>query len=155
MFRCIFLHHFFHFNLSFTEIYSERPNWIIENEWRIYGSKYGQRGGSDMLNLLSSTSYTPSLIWASNLIIIGSDNGLSPGQHQATSHYLNHCCSIVNPKLRNTFQWNLNQNSHIFIQENAFENVVSKMAAIFSRPQCVTNESADIDYMIFTDSYIF
>ena len=30
-------------------------------------------------------------------------------------------------------QWNLNQNSSIFIQENAFENVICKMAAILSR----------------------
>ena len=28
-------------------------------------------------------------------------------------------------------------NSYIFIQQNPFENVVSKMTAIFSRPQCV------------------
>ena len=27
--------------------------------------------------------------------------------------------------------------SYIFIQENAFENVVSEMAPILSRPQCV------------------
>ena len=34
--------------------------------------------------------------------------------------------------LGNKFQWNLNQNSCIFIQENPFENVVWKMAAILS-----------------------
>ena len=33
---------------------------------------------------------------------------------------------------RNKPQWNLNQNSYIFIQENAIENVVWKMAAILS-----------------------
>ena len=33
------------------------------------------------------------------------------------------------------FHGNLNQNTRIFIQENAFENVISKMVAIFSRPQ--------------------
>ena len=27
-------------------------------------------------------------------------------------------------------QWNLNQNEKIFIQENAFENVICKMATI-------------------------
>ena len=37
----------------------------------------------------------------------------------------------------NKLQWNVNRNSCIFIQENAFENVVWKMAAILSRPQCV------------------
>ena len=33
-------------------------------------------------------------------------------------------------------QWNLNQNSHISIQENAFESIVCEMKAILSRPQC-------------------
>ena len=44
----------------------------------------------------------------------------------APSHYLNH--------RRNDLQWNFNQNSYIFIEENAFEKVVCKMAAILSRP---------------------
>ena len=47
------------------------------------------------------------------------------------------CWNIVNWTLRNKLQWNFNRNSYIFIQENAFENVVWKMAAILSRPQCV------------------
>ena len=66
-----------------------------------------------------------------NLIIIGSDNGLS-----APSHYLNQHWNIVNWTLRNKLQWNFNRNSNIFIQENAFESVC-EMAAILSRPQCV------------------
>ena len=45
--------------------------------------------------------------------------------------------NIDNCTPENKFQWNLNQNSYIFIQENAFENVVWKMAAILSRPQSV------------------
>ena len=44
---------------------------------------------------------------------------------------------IVHWKLRNKLQWNLNCNLYIFIQENAFENVIWKMAASLSRPQCV------------------
>ena len=44
---------------------------------------------------------------------------------------------IFNWTLRNKFQWNFNQNSYIFIQENAFVNVVCETAAILSRPQCV------------------
>ena len=32
---------------------------------------------------------------------------------------------------KNKLQWNFNQYSYIFSQENAFENVVWKMAAIF------------------------
>ena len=46
------------------------------------------------------------------------------------SHYLNHCWNIVNWTLGNKFQWNFNRNSNIFIQENAFENVVCEMASI-------------------------
>ena len=40
------------------------------------------------------------------------------------SHYLKQCWFIVNWAPRNEFQWNLNRNSIIFIQENASENVV-------------------------------
>ena len=55
------------------------------------------------------------------LTIIGSDNGLSPGRRPA----------II---------WtNAHQNSYIFIHENALENVVRKLAAILSRPQCVNS----------------
>ena len=39
--------------------------------------------------------------------------------------------------LRNKLQWNFNQNSGIFTQENAFENVVCETAAILSGPQCI------------------
>ena len=56
----------------------------------------------------------------------------------APSHYLNQWWNI-NWTLRNKFQWNFNRNSCIFIQENALENVVWKMAAILSRPQCVNS----------------
>ena len=34
-------------------------------------------------------------------------------------------------------QWNINGNSIIFIEENAFENVVCEMAAILSQHQCI------------------
>ena len=37
----------------------------------------------------------------------------------------------------NKFQWKLNQNFNIFIQENAFENIVCEMAAILSRGRWV------------------
>ena len=40
--------------------------------------------------------------------------------------------TFVNWSLRNKLQWNLNRNTKLFIQENAFENVVCKMAAILS-----------------------
>ena len=53
------------------------------------------------------------------------------------SHYLNQCWNIVTRTPGNNLQWNLNRNLYIFIQKNAFENVVWKMAAILSRPQWV------------------
>ena len=53
------------------------------------------------------------------------------------SHYLNQYWNIVNLTDRNKLQSIFNWNSYIFIHENTFENVVWKMAAILSRPQCV------------------
>ena len=47
------------------------------------------------------------------------------------------CWNIVKWIVRNKFRWNLNRNSYIFVQGNAFENVVCNMAATFSQPQCV------------------
>ena len=73
-------------------------------------------------------------IFTSNLTIIGSDNGLSPGRRQAII-LTNAVILLIG--LRNKFQWNCNRNSNIFIQEIALESVVCKMATIFSRPQCV------------------
>ena len=56
------------------------------------------------------------------------------------SRYLNQCWNIVDWTLRNK----LNRNSYTFSQENAFENVVWKMASILSRPQCVNRTSCII-----------
>ena len=55
----------------------------------------------------------------------------------ARSYYPNQCWNIFNSNLMNNFQWNLKWNLYIFIQENAFENVVCKMAAVLSRPKWV------------------
>ena len=55
----------------------------------------------------------------------------------APSHYLNQCWIIVNSTLRNKLQWNFNRNQYIFIEGNALENVVCKMASISSRRQWV------------------
>ena len=52
----------------------------------------------------------------------------------APSQNLKQSWITVNWSLRNKPQWNLNRNSYIFIQENAFENVSGKIAAILSRP---------------------
>ena len=54
------------------------------------------------------------------------------GAKSLSEPMLEYC--IVNWTLGNKLQWNLNQNSCVFIHENAFENVVWKMAAILSRP---------------------
>ena len=43
--------------------------------------------------------------------------------------------------LENKLQWNLNGKLCIFIHEHAFQNVVVKMAAILTRPQCVNQKS--------------
>ena len=53
------------------------------------------------------------------------------------SYYVNQCWNIVNWTLGAKLQRNLNRNSCILFQENAFENVVWKMVAILIRPQCV------------------
>ena len=74
-------------------------------------------------------------ICVSKLTTIGSDNGLSPGRRQAI--IWSNAGIIVKLNRRNKFQWNLKRNWYIFIQANTFENVVWKMAAILSRPQCV------------------
>ena len=68
----------------------------------------------------------------------------------APSHYLNQCWNIVNFNLRCKFQWNVDQFLYIFIQENAFENVVCEIAAILSRPQCVNTSKV----IVVDDSYI-
>ena len=74
-------------------------------------------------------------VCVSKLTIVGSDNGLLPGRRQAI--IWTNAGLFVNSNLRNKLQWNIKQNSDIFIQENAFENVVCEMAAILSQPQCV------------------
>ena len=56
------------------------------------------------------------------------------GSWSAPSHYLNQYWNIVNSKLRDKLQWDLQQNSCIFIPKSAFQNVVCEMAAILSRP---------------------
>ena len=51
----------------------------------------------------------------------------------APSHFLNQCCVIINWTLGNKLQWIFNQNTKIFIHENASENIVCELAAILSR----------------------
>ena len=82
-------------------------------------------------------------ICVGNLTIIGPDNGLSPGRHQ--------CWDIVIWTPGDKLQWNLNRNSYIFVQENAFQIVVWKMVAILSRPQCVNSSPPGQNGCIFAD----
>ena len=67
--------------------------------------------------------------------IIGSDNDLVPVRCQAIT-WTNAGVLLIWP-FENKFQWNLNQNTIVFIQEKAFENVVCQVAAILSRTQYV------------------
>ena len=55
------------------------------------------------------------------LNIIGSDNGLSPGRFEA----------IIWNNVGLLLIFNLNRNSYIIIQENAFENAVCEMTVNF------------------------
>ena len=55
------------------------------------------------------------------------------------THYLNQCSLIVHRTLRNKLQWNLNRNSKIFIEENAFESIVCEMVAILFRGRWVNH----------------
>ena len=52
--------------------------------------------------------------------------------YSAPSHYLKQCWIIVNWTLWKKLQWNFNQNTKLFIHENASESIVCKMAAILS-----------------------
>ena len=62
---------------------------------------------------------------------------LWPVAYLAPSHYLHQWWVIVNWILRNTLQWNFNQNTKLIIHENAFENIVCEVAAILSRGRWV------------------
>ena len=78
-----------------------------------------------------------------------SNDGESFHRHQqATSHYLNQSWNIVNGTVRNKFQWYIHRNSHIFVQENAFENVACEMTAILSQSQWVNVKNVFIRHVI-------
>ena len=57
--------------------------------------------------------------------------------YTVTSLYPNLCWVNVNWTFRNKLQWNLNQNTKLFIHENASENIVCEMAAILSKGRWV------------------
>ena len=72
-------------------------------------------------------------ICVSKLTIIGSDNGLSPGRRQAII-WTNDGLLLIGPLGTNFSEILIEINTfsfkNIFIQENTFENVVWKIAAI-------------------------
>ena len=84
-------------------------------------------------------------ICVGNSPIIGSDNGLSPDRRQA----------IIWTNAGNPVKFN--QKYNVYIQENAFERVVWKTAAILSQPQCVNSSPLDkmaaIPQKIFLDAF--
>ena len=69
-----------------------------------------------------------------------SDNGLPLGWHQ-TIIWTNAGLLLIGP-LGTNFSQIVFRNSNIFIQENAFENVIWEMSAILSQPQCVKTISS-------------
>ena len=56
----------------------------------------------------------------------------------------------LNWPLRSKLQWNFNQNYNIFIQEYAFESVVSETAAILPGAQCVNIDSIWLRFSKFS-----
>ena len=71
------------------------------------------------------------------------------------SHYLNQSWDGAIWTFRNRTQWNFSRNSYIFIQENAFENVVWKMAANLSRSECVISHQKETTRTIFANELFF
>ena len=70
-----------------------------------------------------------------NCVSIGSGNGLLPVRYQTITW--TNADFFVNWTYRNKLQWNSNQNTTLFINENAFENVVCEMAAILYKGRWV------------------
>ena len=66
-----------------------------------------------------------------NQVNIGSGNGLAPDRRQAITGTNAGLLSIA--LFGNKFQWNLNQNSTIFIQENSLENIVFQNGGHFDQ----------------------
>ena len=85
-------------------------------------------------------------ICVSKLTIIGSHNGLLPGRRQAII-WTNAEILLIGPPGTNFSEISIEIYTFSFIfefefEENTFENVIWKMAAILSPPQCVKLLSA-------------
>ena len=91
-----------------------------------------------ILQLLHSRTHSNRGNWLRQINLnLGHNDGRFIYNQSAPSHYLNQCWVIVNWTLWNKVQWNFNQNTKLFIHENAFENIVRKLAAIVFWLQCV------------------
>ena len=72
-----------------------------------------------------------------NRVSIGSDKDLSPIRRQAVIWTNAGLLSIWT--IKNKLQWNFDQNTKLFIHENASENIVCEKGAILSRGRWVNN----------------
>ena len=68
-------------------------------------------------------------IWVSKIIIIGSDNGLLPGQRQAII-WTNDGILLIGPLGINFSEILFKRQNFSFRKKNAFENVVCEMTGI-------------------------
>ena len=80
------------------------------------------------------------------LTIIGSDNGLSPGRRQAFI-WTNAGILLIGSLGTSVKSY---ANSHILIQENAFENNVCEMAVILYRSQCDAAHQVDASNWVWS-----
>ena len=55
------------------------------------------------------------------------------------THYINQCVSIVNCASKNNLQWHFSRNEILFIDKNAFDNVVWNVSTIFFWSHFVSN----------------
>ena len=81
----------------------------------------------------------------SKLNIIGSDNGLLPGQRQAI--ILTNVGILLTGPLRTNFSEILTGILTFSFKQNAFESVVWEKASILSPPQCVNGKSTFVQVM--------
>ena len=129
--------------------------WFGAGELSPKGQSWGKHVGSSLkcdyvtlyylLTVCSCSSYQPNccvIFWEKLRSVDHYRFRLRLVAWPAPSHYLSQCWNIINWILENKHQWNLNKNLCIFIQENALENVLWKMVAILSQPQCVICGSA-------------
>ena len=102
----------------------------------IYGASFN---GRDYLTHWDRATH---IICVGKLTIIGLDNGLLPGRREAII-WTNAGILIIGPQGTNFHEIKIIIPIFWFMKKT-FENVVWKMAAILSRPQCLSNYSNGI-----------